>query len=77
MSKEIEEMSFEEALGELAATVKKIDTGQETLESAISAFERGTKLKSHCEGKLKEAKLKIKKIVRGSDGAVNTQEVEL
>jgi exodeoxyribonuclease VII small subunit len=77
MSKQIEEMSFEEALGELAATVKKIDTGQETLESAIGAFERGTKLKSHCEGKLKEAKLKIEKIVRGSDGAVGVEEVEL
>ena len=77
MAKQIEEMSFEEALGELAATVKKIDTGQETLESAIGAFERGTRLKFHCEGKLKEAKLKIEKIVRHADGAVATEEVEL
>jgi exodeoxyribonuclease VII small subunit len=77
MSKQIEEMSFEEALGELAATVKKIDTGQETLESSIGAFERGTKLKSHCENKLKEAKLKIEKIVKASDGSISTEEVEL
>lgn len=77
MAKAIEEMSFEEALRELEATVKKIDTGQETLESSIGAFERGTKLKLHCERKLKEAKLKIEKIVQKSDGSLTTEEVEL
>lgn len=77
MTKAIEEMSFEEALRELEATVKKIDTGQETLESSIGAFERGTKLKLHCEQKLKEAKLKIEKIVQKSDGSLAAEEVEL
>ena len=52
--KKIEEMSFEEALKELENTVKKIDQGAESLESSIEAFERGTKLKFHCENKLKE-----------------------
>jgi len=76
MSKTIKEMSFEEALGELSATVKKIDNGSEDLETAINAFERGTKLKSHCEHKLKEAKLKIEKIMENSDGSVYTEPVE-
>lgn len=77
MSKSIDEMTFEEALRELETTVKKIDNGQETLESAIGAFERGTKLKLHCEQKLKEAKLKIERIVQKSDGKLATEEVEL
>ena len=77
MTKAIDEMTFEEALKELESTVKKIDTGQETLESAIGAFERGTKLKLHCEQKLKEAKLKIEKIVLNSDGSLGSEEVEL
>lgn len=74
--KKIEEMSFEEALKELEHTVKKIDQGGEGLESSIEAFERGTKLKSHCENKLKEAKLKIEKIVKQSDGSLATEGVE-
>lgn len=77
MTKAIDEMTFEEALKELETTVKKIDNGQETLESAIGAFERGTKLKVHCEQKLKEAKLKIERIAQKSDGSLIAEEVEL
>ncbi len=70
-------MSFEEALQELEQTVRKIDNGQETLESSISAFERGTQLKLHCEQKLQEAKLKVEKIVKQSDGTISAEAVEL
>lgn len=73
--KKIEEMSFEEALKELENTVKKIDQGSESLESSIEAFERGTKLKFHCENKLKDAKLKIEKIIKKADGSISTEEV--
>ncbi len=75
--KKIEEMSFEEALGELSDTVKKIDSGAESLETAINAFERGTKLKVHCQQKLQEAKLKIEKIIVGSDGSISTVPADL
>lgn len=77
MSKLIEDMTFEEALKELETTVKRIDNGQETLESAIDAFERGTKLKLYCEQKLKEAKLKIEKITLTADGKIETEEIRL
>jgi exodeoxyribonuclease VII small subunit len=75
MAQNITEMSFEEALKELEITVKKIDNGQETLESAIGAFERGTELKAHCEQKLQEAKLKIEKITQKSDGSIVTEDI--
>ncbi len=54
-------ISFEEALKELEEIVKKIDNGQESLETAVNSFERGILLKNHCEKKLKEARLKIEK----------------
>lgn len=76
-NKSIEKMSFEEALAELEQIVRKIDTGQETLENAIAAYERGAKLKAHCEHKLAHAKLKVEKIVKGADGSVETEEVEI
>jgi len=76
-AKSIENMNFEQALAELEEIVKRIDTGQESLENTISSFERGIALKNFCENKLKEARLKIEKITKTADGGVSTEEVEL
>lgn len=73
--KEISSMPFEESLKELEQIVHKIDSGQETLESAIISFERGAKLKEHCQKKLDEAKMKIEKIVNKENK--ETEEVNL
>jgi exodeoxyribonuclease VII small subunit len=64
----IKNLSFEEGLKELEMIVKKIDSGEETLDSAINSFERGSELKKHCQKKLDEAKLKIEKIIQNADG---------
>ena len=40
-SKAIEKMSFEAALAELEEIVRKIDTGEEDLASAVENFEGG------------------------------------
>ncbi len=64
----IKTLSFEEGLKELEMIVKKIDSGEETLDSAINSFERGSELKKHCQKKLDEAKLKIEKIIQNADG---------
>lgn len=73
--KSIENMSFEEALAELEEIIKKIDTGQENLDSAISSFERGVSLKNFCEKKLKDARMKIEKITKFDEGLIVTEEV--
>ena len=70
----IEEMGFEEALQELTNLVKKLDSDQEGLSDAINAFERGIKLKTHCEKKLQEAKLKVEKIVADASGKILSKE---
>lgn len=75
--KPIEEMTFEEAFKELEQNVKKIDNAEESLESAINAFERSTKLKLHCEQKLQEAKMKIEKIVKTADGNITFEKTDL
>ena len=68
-------MSFEAALAELKDIVKKIDTGEETLESSIISFERGVLLKEHCEKKLQEAKLKIEKITKLADSTIVLEDI--
>jgi len=75
--KSIENMSFEEALSELEQIIKKIDTGQENLDSAIGSFERGVSLKNFCEKKLKDARMKIEKITKFDEGKVVTEEITL
>ncbi|MEG8230137.1 exodeoxyribonuclease VII small subunit [Candidatus Rickettsia tasmanensis] len=70
-------ISFEEALKELEEIVKKIDNGQESLETAVNSFERGILLKKHCEKKLKEARLKIEKITKLADSTVVLEETEV
>lgn len=65
---EIAAMSFEEALAELQELVKRLERGDNKLDEAINAYERGALLKQHCEAKLKEAQLKVEKIVLGADG---------
>jgi exodeoxyribonuclease VII small subunit len=65
---DIASMSFEEALAELQELVKRLERGDNKLDEAINAYERGALLKQHCEAKLKEAQLKVEKIVLGADG---------
>jgi exodeoxyribonuclease VII small subunit len=74
--KSIENMSFEAALAELKEIVKKIDTGEESLDSSINSFERGVLLKDHCEKKLQAARLKIEKITKLPDSTIAIEKVE-
>ncbi len=77
MLQNIEKMSFEDALAELEEIVKKIDTGQESLNDAVSSFERGMALKMHCEKMLKDAKLKIEKVTLDSENKIKLTEMEI
>jgi len=62
-------LSFEDALGELERIVKALEGGQQKLEDAITAYERGAKLRAHCEAKLAEAEQRVQAIVAGAGGA--------
>lgn len=70
---DIANLSFEEALAELQDLVKRLERGDNKLDDAIRSYERGALLKRHCEAKLREAQLKVDKIVLGPDGAVATE----
>lgn len=73
---EVAELSFEKALEQLEEIVQKLERGQLDLEAAIEAYERGTRLKEHCERKLQEAKLRVDRITFAPDGAVRTEPME-
>jgi exodeoxyribonuclease VII small subunit len=66
-------LSFEDALAELQDLVKRLERGDNKLDDAIKAYERGAALKRHCEAKLREAQLKVEKIVLSQDGSVGVE----
>ncbi len=65
---DIANLSFEQALSELEAIVRKLESGQGDLESSIHDYTRGAALKTHCEKKLADAKLRVDKIIRDANG---------
>ena len=58
----LEKMTFEDAMNELESIVNALDKGDISLDKAIAAYDRGSKLKDHCEKKLNEAKMKVETI---------------
>jgi exodeoxyribonuclease VII small subunit len=67
-ARDIETLSFEEALRELEGIVRSLEGGQATLAEAIAEYERGTALRRHCERKLSEAEAKVQAVVEGKAG---------
>ena len=74
---DVAKMSFEDALEELEDIVRTLDDGKGKLEDAITAYERGTKLKAHCEKKLKAAQAKVETISLGDDGEVAAEPADI
>jgi len=72
----IKDISFEDALAELESIVARLERGDIPLEESIDIYDRGAKLKKHCEGKLKDAQLKVDKIVLGENGSVKTEPLD-
>jgi len=67
---DIAALSFEEALAALEAIVRGLESGQQKLEDAIAAYERGAALKRHCEAKLAQAEARVQAIVARADGSL-------
>lgn len=76
MTQEIASLSFEDALAELEQIVKALEGGQQKLEEAIAAYERGAALKRHCETRLAEAEQRVQVIVESEDGQISTKPAE-
>lgn len=73
-SKELNALSFEQALSELEAIVSQLEKGDGALDAAIAAYARGAELKKHCQKKLDEARMQVEKIrLPESDSAAVTE----
>jgi exodeoxyribonuclease VII small subunit len=66
-------LSFETALTKLEAIVESMETGEVPLADLLAKFEEGNKLLKHCEGRLKEAELKIEQLKKERDAVTFTK----
>ena len=73
-AQDISSLSFEQALAELEAIVQELESGHAPLEQSIEMYERGARLKAHCEARLEAARLKVEKIVVGPQGTAERSE---
>ena len=64
----IDQMSFEAALAELEQIVRTLEQGSAPLDQSIELYQRGDRLKRHCEARLKAAQERIEQISLGPDG---------
>ncbi len=61
-------LSFEAALAKLETIVDSMESGEVPLAELLAKYEEGSKLLKVCEGRLKEAELKIEKLKKQKDG---------
>ena len=60
-------LSFEAALTKLEAIVDLMEQGEVPLAELLARYEEGSKLLKVCEGRLKDAELKIEKLKKQKD----------
>jgi exodeoxyribonuclease VII small subunit len=76
MAEDVAGLSFEDALAELERIVRSLEGGQQKLEEAITAYERGALLRRHCEAKLAQAEARVQAIVERADGGVSLKAMD-
>ncbi len=74
---EAQALGLEDAMGELASIVSRLESGKETLDESLAQFERGMKLLRVCHSKLDVAAQRIEIVTQISgDGEVQTAEFD-
>lgn len=74
--KPVAEMTFEEAMAALEGVVGQLERGEVALEASIALYERGARLKDHCEARLRDAQERVE-LIRAQEGrAVGTVPAE-
>jgi exodeoxyribonuclease VII small subunit len=59
---------FESALKRLEEIVKKLETGDQPLDTALELFEEGIKLSRFCQSKLEQAERRVEILLKNESG---------
>jgi len=64
----MKDKKFEDALQELEAIVKRLESGDLSLEESLKAFEDGVNLSKYCFQKLEEAEKRVSILMKDESG---------
>lgn len=67
----MKDMNFEETMIKLESEVKKLESGNMTLDESIAAYEEAIKLIGICNKKLDEAEQRVRILTETADGCVS------
>ena len=67
-SETISELSFEAALKRLEEIVRRLESGEASLDDSIELYAEGDRLRQQCEARLQAAQARIEKIQLGREG---------
>ena len=65
-----EKINFEESIEKLEAEVKKLESGNMSLDDSLASFENAIKLVRACNEKLERAERRVRMLVNNADGTV-------
>ncbi|HUP57749.1 MAG TPA: exodeoxyribonuclease VII small subunit [Bdellovibrionota bacterium] len=68
--------SFEAALEQLQQTVKRMESGELSLEQALQHFENGVKLTRLCQDRLATAEQRVELLMKSGDSADGKVELQ-
>lgn len=66
----MKDMKFEEAMTKLEGEVRKLESGNMTLDESIEAFEEAVKLIAVCNKQLDNAERRVRLLTKASDGSI-------
>lgn len=70
------QVRFEDALHDLEETVRRLESGELSLEDALAAFERGVGLVRVLNEKLGEVEQRVEVLMRDSQGRLGTRPLD-
>ncbi len=71
----MEEKKFEDAVKELEDIVKRLESGDLSLEESLKVFEQGVSLSRYCFNKLEEAEKRVSLLIK-EGGGIKTEPFE-
>lgn len=72
-----DDMTYEQAFGELQEIVARLESGELELEGSMALFERGQALSDRCTRLLEHAELRLRQLAPDDDEGVREADLEL
>jgi exodeoxyribonuclease VII small subunit len=74
--KDLQDLSYEEAIAELESIVNKLERGEAKLAESAALYTRGVQLARHCSSILKSMEESLSKLTIDSEGELVDQKVD-